>query len=93
MSFLRIEGSNSSWARDIFAYSYNMLRKETTDLLLILYSLESLPQASVTKADFRQLFEWFSVYRELVLLVLWLDDEVIFSWIEMHEKVEGLDRE
>mmetsp|Transcript_5671 Transcript_5671/g.16862 ORF Transcript_5671/g.16862 Transcript_5671/m.16862 type:complete len:354 (+) Transcript_5671:143-1204(+) len=85
-------GTADTWAKDMCTVHNNGVRKELVDLLMSVYSLKSMP-THVAKPYFDRLMEWIGDLREIILVCLCIDDEILFPWIEHFEIIENLDME
>eukprot|EP00186_Timspurckia_oligopyrenoides_P003513 CAMPEP_0182445694 /NCGR_PEP_ID=MMETSP1172-20130603/3732_1 /TAXON_ID=708627 /ORGANISM="Timspurckia oligopyrenoides, Strain CCMP3278" /LENGTH=582 /DNA_ID=CAMNT_0024641509 /DNA_START=512 /DNA_END=2260 /DNA_ORIENTATION=+ len=68
------------WHRDIVALLHNMLRLEVKDLYRI---LDSMGKRSLflSVRDFASFFEWWWLFKRLVLQALIVEEEVLFGFI------------
>ncbi|PXF46208.1 hypothetical protein BWQ96_03993 [Gracilariopsis chorda] len=76
------------WSFDLVAIWHNAIRLELADLHDIVSSL-LLPNRSVTMAEVRAFFAWFSSFEAFVITFLKAEEEVIFPWLEQWGRIRG----
>lgn len=73
------KANRKAWTRDIFALVHNGLRREMSDLSVILQAFKVIRE-NLSLTEYQELREWWTVFSAIIADYLQLEEKLLFPW-------------